>query len=66
MRVSVHELSLVAASSVNGANALSTMRTVTSHICVRAKALDLTLGCRSRDLVVVLLLKTRLDMNVMK
>ena len=62
MRVSVHELSLVAA-SVNRANALGTMRTVTSHICIRAKALDLALGCRSRDLVVVLLLRNLLDMN---
>ena len=62
MRVSVHKLALVAA-SINGADALSTMSTVTPHICIRAKALNLALRCCSGNLVVVLLLKIRLDKN---
>ena len=57
MRVSVHELALVA-SPVDCADALSTMRTVTSHICIGPKALDLALGRRSWDLVIVLLLNS--------
>lgn len=58
MRVSVHKLALVTA-PVNSANTLGTMRTVTPHISIRAKALNLALGCCRWDLIVVLILLIR-------
>lgn len=62
VRMSVHKLSCVS-TSIDGTNALSSMRTV-SHVSVRSEALNLALGSCRRNFVVVLLLK--LDINKLK